>query len=364
MENRKSEFEKNRIRRKRNNLRKNKLIRKKTNNKKFRIFILLLILFIIFISIFLLFIFRKKIVKNKKNDSFFKNYYTESFNRSFNQYNSSLYYKNYTFKDGKYTNIKDKNLRIKLKTKGNFEYYLWLKLNKYFNDNKISQEDLSLSIFYDKEFVLNINPNQTYKFPFEKFVNLLMIRDALENKEIDYNNQIILNKEDLTVNSNLFSSKNIGEAYSLDNLLKYYISNEDKVSGNMLIRYLNSKGKNIESYLNAIINKNSLEKLNTIDSIKLIKHFNEKATNLNLLFTDLIASKNEIFSSSIHSDSGNINLIYNDSGFISEIGYIDSNVKFYYSLYSLKLTSKNIADIGDIINRTINEIKVYNSIKE
>lgn len=324
------------------------------------------IIFLLILSILLYIIYKFVSKKNDIHDtSYIDRYYTQTnYSKMFNQFNNNLYYKKYNNVDGTYNLLNSEQWDIKNKYIDNYEYYLWDKLKYYLDENNISQDDLSLSIKQDEEFVLNLNHLEEFDIDIYYFAYLLFIRDNIDNGKIILDDSISIIESDLVNGSNIFSKDSIGIKFRIESIIRNTINLKDQASKIILDRYLSSKGLSLDGYLESVIGKIYTGKYTTTDMVKLIEVYEKSNSIINSLFSNILNNSDELFTNSIYSNIGNENISVDNSYEKYEIGVINSDFKYYYAIYTSKLTQKQIQEIGDIVNRTISEINLIRSIQK
>lgn len=357
----------NRIKNRRSSINSSTRVSKRRENiikmrKRKRIITLFFLILVIF-SLILAFYFSKK--KSNTNDiSHIARYYTNSdYSNKYNQFNTNLYYKKYIYEDGKYNLLQNNQWEIKNKYIGNFEYYLWDKIQTYLDEKNLSQDDFSLSIKQNDEYLLSLNSNIEYSVDIVEIPYLLMIRDGIDNDVINLDDLVVLIKSDLENGSNLYGQNSIDNEYNIKRILNDALNNKDDAARSMLNRYLAGKNINVEKYVVEKLGKSNSENYTTTDMVKLIELYDTSNSIINSLFTNFFNNSDELFTNSIYSKVGNINKSVNGDNLIYEFGVVNSDTKYYYAIYSNILSKEQIQEIGDIVNRTVSEINLIRSIQ-
>ncbi len=340
--------------------RRERIIKKRKRNRVITILILILL-----ISTFLLISYfsRKKSNKSKNISAIGRYYNNSDFSNKYNQFNNNLYYKKYLYEEGNYNLLQNTDWEIKNKYIGNFEYYLWDKIQTYLDEKNLSQDDFSLSIKQNDEYLLLLNSNVEYNVDVVDIIYLLMIRDGIDNKSINLDDSISLIKSDLENGSNIYSESSINYKYNIEKILRDTLNIKDSASRSMLNRYLAGKNISVENYLAEKLGKSNIENYTTKDMVKLIEIYNSSNSIINSLFSNIFNNSDDLFTNSIYSNVGNVNKSVISDSQIYECGVVNSDSKFYYAIYSSVLSKEQIQEIGDIVNRTISEINLIRSIQ-
>ena len=340
--------------------RREMIIKKRKKNRR----ITLLILFVVIIAFSIIFYLSRKKTENLKDTSSIGRYYTESgYSDKYNQFNDNLYYKKYKYESGKYNLVDNANWEIKNKYNGSYEYYLWDKLQLYLDENDLSQDDFSLSIKQGDDYVLSLNSSEEYTVDIIDIPYLLMIRDNIESNIVNLEDSIAMISSDLKNGSNIYFKNAIGSEFNIEKIIRETIELKDLAAKNMLNRYLIGKNISLENYLNEKLGKLNTEKYTTTDMIRLIELYDTSNSIINSLFNNIFNNSDGLFTNSIYSSVGNINKSINDKELKYEMGIVNSDTKFYYSIYSTVLSQKQIQEIGDIVNRTVSEINLIRNIQ-
>lgn len=340
--------------------RRESIIKRRKRNRKITIFILILVIFVL---ISVLYYSRKNSIDTSDASAIARYYTNSDYSNKYNQFNSNLYYKKYTYEKGKYNLLENTKWEIKNKYSGNFEYYLWDKIQSYLDAKNLSQDDFSLSIKQNDEYLLSLNSDVLHKIDIAEIPYLLMIREGIDDNIINLEDSITLIKSDLDNGSNLYTENSIDYKYNIDKVIRDTLNNNDSASRSMLNRYLASKNISVENYLSEKLDKSDTENYTTTDMVKLIELYDTSNSIINSLFNTIFNNSDDLFTNSIYSSVGNINKSLNDDNLIYEMGIVNSDTKFYYAIYSNTLSQEQIQEIGDIVNRTISEINLIRSIQ-
>lgn len=329
MRNRREELQKNRIRDRKYYMAK----RNKRKKKKNRLSRLLGMAFIVLVIAFLyyFFIYKEKYKINK----FYQSYYDKNYDQAYNKYSKNLYYKKYR-KDEKtdtYVRLSHKDFSIKNKEKSNFEDYLADKLVGVLNEHKIKQEDFSIVIEDGDQKVLAINEKKNLSnYNIDDYLYLLLIDDLI--------GQGFIKIEDVE-----------------DHLDSIYIQN-NKDRRTSLISYINGLGHNLNSFKSKILGRSNVESMTVGEALKFFKMSKNKRNTLNKYYISLLEGSNDLFLNPIYTKQASQNISSSTDRVKYDIGYVNSDQDYYYSIYSEKLSKENIHIIADIIDRTIKEIKL------
>lgn len=315
---------------------------------------------LIFIALFLILIFTiVKLVFNKDNliEKNYKKYFTKNHNAIIFKYNKNLYFQKH---------IKEKKLKIlnedkwilrNLNIKDN-EYYIISKLDKYFRKNNLDINLLSIYIEDNNSKIIELNTNIKTKYKINNFMNFVSALNILDKIDINIDEEIKLIESDFINKGSYYSRNYIGKNIAIKNLLESLYNINDTVSFNALNRYFNSKGENIESNLRHILNKDDIGVFTPVDTVVALKILKQSKQILNPTIVNLLKEDQSLFLNSIYTDLNNVNMLNNGEKIKYDFGIVNSHNLYYYSIYTEKLSKKNIIDIADIINRTIDELKV------
>lgn len=340
--------------------RRENIIRKRKRNRVITILILILVIF----ALVFVFYYSRKNSNSTTVVSAISRYYTNSdYSNKYNQFNSNLYYKKYIYEEGKYNLLDNTDWEIKNKYSGNFEYYLWDKIQEYLDEKNLSQDDFSLSIKQNDEYLLSLNSNLEHNVDIVEIPYLLMIRDGIDNNVINLEDSVTLIKSDLDNGSNLYTENSVDYKYNIEKIIRDTLNTNDPASRSMLNRYLSGKNISVGNYLTEKLGKSDSENYTTTDMVKLIELYDTSNSIINSLFNNIFNNSDDLFTNSIYSNVGNINKSVNGDNLIYEMGIVNSDTKFYYAIYSNTLSQEQIQEIGDIVNRTISEINLIRSIQ-
>lgn len=334
-------------------IRKLKVKRKNDKRKK-----LILFSFVLFFLLFIIFI-----MLNRKNNTTRFTYSDKLFNEKFKNYNKNMYYKKYDNKDGKYKENKNYRFLINNKVKNNYESYLYEKVKTYLEDNNILEENISLYIKKGNYDLLRINHEvKKDKIEILPLMKLIVIRNAIDEKIIKMEDNMLLDKSDLVGGSKIYNVSNIGASIKLDRIINEAYINGDNAAKNILDRYLAYRGIRINEYFSDEFKDHDYINFSVKDIIKVIELYNNKSNTLNSVFDHYLREKNDLFLKSIYSNVGNQNIL-NKKGNIYDYGVVNTNSKYYYAIFLNNIEEKHINNIGDLINRTIEEVENIRSIQ-
>lgn len=311
--------------------------RKKRNRKKNRLGRVLGLIFILSVVAFLyyFFIYREK---NKIN-KFYKSYYTSTFDQAYNKYSGNLYFKKYNKDEetGSYVKLDSGNYTIKNKNKSNYEDYLVDKLIEILQENEIKQEDFSIVIEDGDETILAINDKKTLSnYNIDDYIYLILIDDLI--------GQGTMKLEDVEEH--------------LDSI--YIQNNRDRITS--LASYINSLGYNLNSFKSKILGRSNVESMTVSEVLKFFKMSKNKDTVLNKYYLSLLEETSDLFLNPIYTKQASQNISFSNSNVKYDIGYVNSDQDYYYSIYSEKLSDENIHIIADTIDRNIKELKLNKTL--
>lgn len=311
--------------------------RNKRNRKKNRLPRFFGLLFIISVLAFLyyFFIYREK---NKIN-KFYQSYYTSTFDKAYDKYSGNLYYKKYNKDEesGSYVKLDPHSYSIKNKEKSNFEDYLADKLIEALQEKDIKQEDFSLVIEDGDEILLAINDKKTLSnYNIDDYIYLLLIDDLI--------GQGTIKLEDVEEH--------------LDSI--YIQNNKDRI--NSLASYINGMGYNLTSFKSKVLGRSNIESMTVSEVLKLFTMSKNKDTALNKYYLSLLEETNDLFLNPIYTKQASQNISLSNSNVKYDIGYVNSDQDYYYSIYSDKLSDENIHIIADAIDRNIKELKLNKTL--
>lgn len=344
------------------NVNKRKRIRKK-KNVPLRITFLLLVVVLLFFGVYKLI--SVLFLQKRANYGQIRSYYaTSEYDKSFKEYNKNLYYDNFKKENGVYVANKSSNPNIINIVKNNYEDILFEELNKYLNEKSIKQKDFSIYLEKDGKELLSINEDVKYEnYDIKDFINLLLVKHGIENNIFKINDEVTIYKSDLAP-SNIYSSKNIGDKVKVDRILNDAYSKGDRISKNIINRILVENKINESNTLNTVLKNSDFKKYSVKDIAKLINVQDKGSTTINSVFDSLFKEDNTLFLSSIYSPAGNKNIHEDKKEYKYDAGIINTSNKYIFSIYSEKLTTEQINDIGDLLNRKIEEIESIKKIHE
>lgn len=311
--------------------------RKKRNKKKNRLARILGLIFIVSVLAFLyyFFIYREK---NKIN-KFYSSYYNNNFEQAYDRYSKNLFYKKYSKDEetGIYVKLDPEAYTIRNKEKSNFEDYLVDNLMGVLEENQIKQEDFSIVIEDGDETLLAINDKKTLSnYKMDDYIYLLLIDDLI--------GQGTIKLEDVEEH--------------LDSI--YIQNNNDRIAS--LASYINSLGYNLTSFKSKVLGRSNVESMTVYEALKFFKMSQNKDTVLNKYYLSLLEENSNLFLNPIYTKQASRNISLSDSNIKYDIGYVNSDQDYYYSLYSDKLSDENIHIIADTIDRNIKELKLNKTL--
>lgn len=331
--------------------------------------ILPLISAIVFILIlFFLVIIIKDGRKNKKNlyvEMMEKRYKHKSeyinrlnhINSTFTHHNKYLVGKDYIEKDYyKWTDTSKLTLDKKIS----------IDLADYFKENMIDSDKISIYIISLKggdQFKLN----ESRAFHYDNLDKLLinMVIKRLENsKAIDVEDKIELKEVDLEEKSLFFTKSSIGVSYPIKELMKISFKNDDITASNMLKRYLSKK--QAISFADLITREYSLgiegSRNNSEEIIKLAREFYDNKYIYQDILTQQGPKKSESYYQNYILKDSKYNYLNVKGQDYYEFGYIDGINEYLYSINATDMKRKTIRDIGEIIDRNINDFYLRKEI--
>lgn len=311
--------------------------RNKRNRKKNRLARFLGLLFIISVLGFLyyFFIYREK---NKIN-KFYQSYYNSTFDQAYNKYSGNLYYKKYNKDEesASYVKLDANTYTIKNKEKSNFEDYLVNKLMDVLEENQIKQEDFSIVIEDGDETLLAINDKKTLSnYKIDDYIYLLLIDDLI--------GQGTIKLEDVEEH--------------LDSI--YIQNNKDRITS--LASYINGMGYNLTSFKSKVLGRSNIESMKVSEVLKFFKMSENKDTVLKKYYLSLLEETSNLFLNPVYTKQASRNISLSNSNVKYDIGYVNSDQDYYYSIYSDKLSDENIHIIADAIDRNIKELKLNKTL--
>ncbi len=311
--------------------------RNKRNRKKNRLARFLGLLFIISVLGFLyyFFIYREK---NKIN-KLYQSYYNSTFDQAYNKYSGNLYYKKYNKDEesASYVKLDPNTYTIKNKEKSNFEDYLVNKLMDVLEENQIKQEDFSIVIEDGDETLLAINDKKTLSnYKIDDYIYLLLIDDLI--------GQGTIKLEDVEEH--------------LDSI--YIQNNKDRITS--LASYINGMGYNLTSFKSKVLGRSNIESMKVSEVLKFFKMSENKDTVLKKYYLSLLEETSNLFLNPVYTKQASRNISLSNSNVKYDIGYVNSDQDYYYSIYSDKLSDENIHIIADAIDRNIKELKLNKTL--
>lgn len=317
--------------------------------------------FFLFILTFITIILFYKLIKKDKYINYIeerKKYYQDyhlqkNINYAVNNFVFDYYeIENYSLKKTKNLNVFDKN-KLTLKTLTTIE------LEKYFEKNKIYKDSFSLSVnLFKGEEVYSNNSEKIFDYyGARSLLTGMAIYDSLNKGIIKRDELIQLSQSNYSINSKYMDSSQIGNHFDINTIIEWGIRKEDPVSLNMLEDLLFQKYQiGISKIYNNLLGINYVDyEMSVLDTIKIVKSMHEKRE----VYLDLIKRNSEnyedLFLKSIYSEKGTYNEFKIGDSYLYDFGFIDGENPYIYSLYSDTLSKDNFKDIGDIINRVIEE---------
>lgn len=328
-----------------NNLKRRRKKKIKFNNR-FKIIICLFLL----LTIYFVFIQYKRSFNKEIDISSEKNYFSKNYNSNLNLYNKRLVYDKYSNLEGKFTKIQNTEWKIVDPEINSYKTILEDRIYQYLNDKQISPDILSLYIEKDGKVLLDINSNKEENIGFtDQFKNIISIDNHIRAGVINTKDSITLQESDFSSGSFHYSKSMIGGEVSLKNLVDVIGQSNDWVAQNAINRYLIQKNQNILSGINEnIANGRSINSL-----VKILSASTEEDSMLYRIFEKV--SSEEIFQKAIYSSRAKIYMNQIGNNYIIEVGKLNLTYPYYYSIYIEKNDEKIVQDIGDIVDRTINE---------
>lgn len=331
--------------------------RKKNNRKK----IIILLIFLLFIS-FLVYIYYKYI--NSQKNTFTFDYYNEQYDSKYKNYNQNTYIVEYKKNNetDEYTRKNQEDIEFKNILHSNPASDLSNKFMDFLDKNNIKQNQFSLYISRNNQEILSINSKKTYEIDIDKFIYLLMLRENINNGNIDTDEEISIYKSDFKEGSNVYNSSSINSFHKIETYIDNIFSKNDKLSKIVLDRYIMNKGISLNDFKSNLLDKKEVSKLTAYDLYKFMKFYNEKKTVLNNYFKPLLEEKDELFQKSIYTNIENINIMENGN-LKYDFGYINNIIPYYYSICSNELTDEQIIYIGDFIDRYMSNDALIRNIE-
>lgn len=261
--------------------------------------------------------------------------------------------------------IEKKFYRWNDKTEMTFDKGLSLELKEYLSEKQIPLEDISVTIVSLKNgdrFNLNDKEERLYSNIEKLLVNMSIIR-LLDNKMISTTDKISVLQGDLTVDSVYFTKDSIGLTYELKELMKLSFSKNDITAKNMLKRYVIEKtNTKFDEFIKKEFNITIFDrKSSTSQTINIARELNRHKN----LYRDIVANDKKTESSDfikfIVKDESQNYYIKDDTQYY-DIGVINGSNQYIYSVYIRKQTDNTISEIGDLIDRKINEYYLLKNI--
>ncbi|MFM1525691.1 MULTISPECIES: serine hydrolase [Helcococcus] len=329
----------------------------RTNRKKQKNLLYIFLILFGFVIIYLLFFYKKS------NNNKFSFASSNIYNEKLKNYNRNIYYKKYNSKDGKYALNEEYRFLIENKVKNNYESYIYEKLKEYLDKNNIIEENLSLYIKKGNTDLLKLNDEIKYdNIEILPLMKLIVVRNAIDNKIIKVEDNMILDRSDLVGGSKIYNESSIGTNIKLDRIINEAYINNDNAAKNILDRYLAYRGIRIKEYLGDYFNEHDFIHFSVKDISKVLELYDNKSNTLSSVFEHYLREKNDLYLKSIFSTFGNKNMLKKDTKSY-DYGLVNSNNKYYYAIYFENIDDKHINNIGDLINRTIEEVENSRSIQ-
>lgn len=334
---------------------------KKKVKFKLRFFIFIALLFLLPIGAVYFLFFRKEKEVNYLEKA--KNYYQSSFSydKALRLENENLFYASYTYQEGQYKKIKTGS-NIADKTKISLAYNLIQEIGKYFDENKLNLEDLHL-------YIKDLNTGQIFSqggntklslFEVNRILTGMVIYDGIKSGTISISDSVLLTEGALASSSYYFDRGGIGKYYSLKELLNLGLNNKDQTAINMMQNHIVNKYKKglaeVYSSLYAINFDGDALSLNDIGKL-MDRLYNN--TDIYSYFANISSQENmDLFLNSMFIEKVSYNIKEDKESYKFDAGLVDSNSRYVYVVYSDKLSKKVIQDLGDIVNRNIDQYSI------
>lgn len=335
-------------------------IKKETKTKKYLLIFLIISLLVILGK----FLIGKLQSNNNFENAFAKRHLVDSpyLNRMKNVNKNFIMDHNYQI-GKKY--VESKFYRWSDKTDMTFDKMLSIELKDYLSYNKISPDKISISLVSMKDgnkFSFNDKKEKTYSDIDKMLVNMALIK-LINQKEINADEKISLKRYDLTADSVYFNKQSLGLTYDIRELMKLSLVNNDIVAKNMLKRHIiektNEKYRDIlKKHFNIIVKDNKFKTYDTVNIAREILKF--KDIYRGLLAKDKKTGESQFIKYIVKGESQNYFLEKKESYY--DIGYVSGSNEYIYSIYIENQNPKNISEIGDLIDRKINEYYLLKNI--
>ncbi|MDO5027367.1 MAG: serine hydrolase [Tissierellia bacterium] len=240
-----------------------------------------------------------------------------------------------------------------------FDKNLTLTLKAYLSDHKIKSEDISISIIsseYGDRFGHNDRVVRNY-YDIDKLLVNMSVMKMIDDQRISLNDKISVLKGDLSEESNYFSKKSVGLTYNIKEIMALSLSRNDLTAKNMLKRYIIEKSNmKFDAFLRREFNLNMVnEKASTIEIINIAREM-KKYKEIYRDVTAEMPDKKEVsdFLKYIVNDDHQ-NYYKESQNSYYDIGYVRGASQYIYSIYIENMEAKTINEIGDLLDRKINE---------
>ena len=244
------------------------------------------------------------------------------------------------------------------KTEMTLDKNLSLALKQYFYQKKITPENLSISIVLQKDgekFTLNDKVKRNYA-GIDKLLLNMSLNKLIDSKKANFSDKVSVQKSDLTEESVFFDEATIGLTYEVKELMKLSLQNDDIPARNMLKRYLVEKSKT--KYLDQLIkdfNINFADNLaSTEETLNLAREFYRNKNLYQDVFLYNSKKNRSSFIKYIVKEYSTNFTVERDNR-LYDVGFIDGPVDYTYSIYAQDLKENEVSELGDIIDRKINE---------
>lgn len=333
--------------------RKEKAKRKKKSSKS-KLILVIILIFLLIISFVL--------IKRRRRDDF-----TSAYRGRYTIASSNLKRMNHVNQNF----IMDNNYEIGQKyiekdfyrwndmTEMAFDKYLSLVLEQYLSDKKVKTDDLSISIIAletGNKFGLNDKNERKYSQIDNLLVNMSVMR-MIENKTIGSDEKVSVLQGDLSESSSYFSKKSVGLTFDIKEIMKLSLAKNDQTAENMLRRLISDKTKmKFDSFLKREFNLNKENgTLNTSETINIARELNRYKNTYRDLTAEM-PNKKEIssFIKFIVNDEHQNYYIENEE-YYYDLGYIKGASQYIYSIYMDKPDPQILNEVGDLLDRKINE---------
>lgn len=337
------------------------------NRKKRKLninYILILIAFALIIMFLFKSIFGKIFRKRGIDTSNFAAYFDKNYNLAYTKNNKNLYFQKSRKENDQFFDLDQYNWNIKSLDSKDYEQYIFNNLKEYFDSNNLDINSISLYIENNRGKIIGINQNKiNEEYKIQNIINFISAADLYSKDILDINDSVEMTENDFVNGSNFYTKAYIGKNIPIKNLLDSIYASNDSAALRAINRYLSSKNASIEQNIKSMIKKEEVNKYSSVDTVKALESYVNNNRRLNPLISDNVKTDESLFLNSIYTNVENINFTHKSDSIKYDFGYVNSTNPYYYSIYSDKLSERNISDIGDIINRTIDNIETKKVIR-